>query len=203
MIEIMKPEGLSIPSPFAQVPVLQRHEVHLRSGETLFRQGDQPAAIYFVLSGALHLIRHTRAGVTVLVHRAAQGETLAEASLFADGYHCDCIAMQDSHLLLFNKSSVLKLLKTDAAFAASLVERLARQVQSYRRRLELLAISGAEERVFAALCDGWMKGSIRQFAEEIAFTPEATYRALAALSKAGRIEKIGRGHYQIRADSGL
>lgn len=195
MIEIMNKQTTTLPSPFAQLPANARRETRIATGETLFRQGEACTAFYLVISGLVHQIRHTQAGETLLVHRAGDGETIAEASLFASGYHCDCVAVRDTRLVSFNKSDVLSLLNSDASFAASFVKRLAHQVQGYRRRLELIAIRSAEDRVFAALSDGWIANNIRQFADEIALSPEATYRAFASLTKSGRVRKHARGCY--------
>jgi CRP-like cAMP-binding protein len=64
----------------------------LAPGELLFRQGDPATAIYKVESGRLRLIRRTVDDHLVTLHTARRGEFFAEASLFADAYHCDAVA---------------------------------------------------------------------------------------------------------------
>lgn len=68
-------------------------------------------------------------------------------------------------------------------------------MQIYRRRIELLAIRSAEDRVLTALTDRPVNGSIISFASEIGLTHEATYIALAILAHKGKVRKIGRGKY--------
>lgn len=129
--------------------------------------------------------------------RAATGDTLAEPALFSERYHCDALAEIPSHVLCLNKALVLEVMAQDPGFAADLVQRLAGQVQSYRRRLELLAIRSARDRVLAGLADGWMTGSVIDFATELGLTHEAVYRALSALVRDGRVERPARGIYRV------
>ena len=183
------------PAPFHAIPGNNVSERHLRKDETLFRQGERPFAVFLVRSGVVSLIRHTEAGRKVPLFRAKPGDTLAEASIFSDAYHCDCIAERDCVLMAFDKQAILHAMSCDPGFSVALVRRLAGQVQSYRRRLELLAIGSAKERVLAGLSDGWLAGSVIAFSGDLGLTHEATYRALAELVKEGRARKTGRGRY--------
>jgi CRP/FNR family transcriptional regulator, dissimilatory nitrate respiration regulator len=63
----------------------------LGPGELLFRQGDLASAIYKVEGGWLRLIRRTVDDHLVILY-ARRDEFFAEASLFADAYHCDAVA---------------------------------------------------------------------------------------------------------------
>jgi hypothetical protein len=77
-------------SPDALPPLLEAGSTVrvLAPGELLFRQGDRAAAIYKVESGRLRLIRRTVDDHLVILHTARRGEFFAEASLFAEAYHC-------------------------------------------------------------------------------------------------------------------
>lgn len=79
----------------------------------------------------------------------------------------------------------------------ALTARFAGQVQSYRRRFEIMAIRSAEDRVYTAVSDGMLSGSVKSLAGEIGLTHEVVYRALATLVKQRRVQKIGRGQYHI------
>lgn len=59
---------------------LQRRS--LARNETLFRQGDQAAAIYFVDTGRLRLERRTFDGRPLVLGTTGAGEFFAEAALF-------------------------------------------------------------------------------------------------------------------------
>lgn len=79
------------------------------------------------------------------------------------------------------------------------MQRLASQVQDYRRRIETLAIKAAEDRVLAALAELGQNVGVTDFAARIGLSHEATYRALSALVRRGMAERVARGRYRIRA----
>ncbi len=87
-------------------------------------------------------------------------------------------------------------MENNPGFAVALAQQFAGQVQTYRRRIEILAISSAENRVLTALSDGWLTGKVVDFAAEIGLTHEATFRALSNLVRDGRVVKTGRGRYE-------
>lgn len=165
----------------------------------VFRQGQPSRGIVFVKAGRLALIRHTESGVNVTLHMAKAGETVAEASLFSPTYHCDCVAMEQSQIVRLSKTTVLDQIENDAEFSVLLMGRFANQIIGYRRRLELLAIPKAEDRVLEALADGWLTGTVMEFAASIGLAHETSYRALSRLMKRGLVNRDGRGKYSLRA----
>lgn len=171
----------------------------LDAGQHVFRQDAICRGFYYLRSGGVVLQRVTHSGATVTVHRATPGGFFAEASLFSERYHCDAVCERASLIYRIDKKASLEALQTNPEFALRLSAILARQVQSHRQLLEILAIRNAEERVFAALGAGLFKGTVVQLASEIGLTHEATYRALARLTKAGRVVKPGRGQYRLAA----
>lgn len=187
------------PSPFDRLPAANLAPLRVEAGRPVFRQGDPSRAMFFVRTGAISLVRHTEAGGKVVLFRALAGDTLAEPALFSDLYHCDAIAERDSVLVAFDRQTVLDHLAGDGDFATALVRRLALQVQGYRRRLELQAIRPANDRVLAALADGWLTGTVVDLAADLGLTHEAVYRALSALCAQGRVERTGRGAYRMVA----
>jgi len=153
--------------------------------------------MFFVEQGGVRLVRHTEAGQLVTMFRAGPGDTLAEPSLFSDHYHCDAIADRGSTVRLLDKGVVLDAMSADLEFATGLVRRLAGQVQSYRRKLELLAIRSAQDRVLAGLADGWMTGTVVAFASDLGLSHEVVFRALSDLVRDGRVEHPARGTYRL------
>lgn len=187
-----------LPAPFG---ILSANDWTLRSfekGQFVFRQGDQPHAMFFLKAGVVQLMRHTTNGDAVLVHHAANGQTFAEASLFSNKYHCDAVVQDSAKIVVLYKAAILKTMAVDSAFSNALTAHLAAQVQSYRQRIELIAIRSASERVYASIAAGLLKGNIKSLSAEIGLTHEATYRALAKLVAAGRLTKTGRGSYSMR-----
>lgn len=184
-----------LPAPFTRLAASALTSASLSNGDTLFRQGDRPLCIYWLEAGNVLLRRHSRSGQEIIIHRANPGEIFAEAALFSSAYHCDAVCTKDALLTRIDKAAVLEAMRTDPDFALALSARFAGQIQSYRRRIELLAVASAEERVCSAVADGLLDGNIKTFAAEIGLSHEATYRALGKLAKSGKLLKTGRGAY--------
>lgn len=169
----------------------------LQPGQALFRQGDAAAAVYLLEMGRISLTRCLTDGSTVALHTARPGETFAEAALFSPTYHCDAVAEVASRVAVLPKDRLLATLVADADAGLALARLLAGQVRSLRTRLELRNIRSAPERLLSWLAlqaEGdppvvqldrpWL-----QIAQEIGLTPEAVYRATAALQRNGRIRR--------------
>ena len=169
----------------------------LAPGDLLFRQGDPAAAIYKVESGRLRLIRRTVDDHLVILHTARRGEFFAEASLFADAYHCDAIAATQSRVRVYPKEIVMEALRTDAALAYAFMARLARQLQESRARMELRSVRSARDHVLQylrlrAATHGRsiaIEGQLQDIAAEIGMTREVLYRTLAALETEGHLTR--------------
>lgn len=171
----------------------------LEPNEPVFDQGDAAKAIFQIEEGSVALVRNLADGAMVTIAVANAGETFAEASLFATHYHCAAVARSRSRVLAIPSDAVRTRLKSDPNLASELAAFLAGQVRDLRARIELQRIKRAPERVLA-----WLQvrakgtppqvaspASWAQVATEIALTPEALYRALSTLEKAGRVRRDG------------
>jgi len=183
-------------------PVLERSTLReLGVGDTLFRQGDKTFAIFEVEAGRLSLVRHTGGNHAVVLHTARPGELFAEASLFADTYHCDGVAAVASRVRAYPKRQLLAALRNDPAVAERFMAVLAHQVHTLRSQLEERNIRSARERVLhhLALLAGpvgrtvRLDGTLMGFAAEIGITHETLYRTLAALEREGAIARTRTG----------
>ena len=196
------PAPLPLPAPYDALPPAPRRSRILLAGETLFRQGDPALGAWFLHAGELVLERLEPSGRRLALHRARAGDVVAEASLFAERYHCDAVARGVAEVTLLARDALLARFADDPVFARALAESFAREVRRLRRRVELLAIPAAETRVLEAARDGLLAGAdVRGFAESIALTPEATSRALAALVRRGLLVRESRGRYALAADA--
>lgn len=165
----------------------------------LFRRGDPVTALFRVEEGAIRLERHTIDGRRLILHTAGPGALIAEASLFAEAYHCDASAAEASVVSSCAKAEALSAMAADPAKALQFAQLIAGQLQAVRQRLELRNIRSASERVLLLLelkADPagafLVEGRLQDIASELGLTREAFYRALAALERAGRIRRQGR-----------
>ena len=182
--------------------------VHVAAGGRLFRQGSATRGLFLLEAGKVRLLRHTPDGNEVILHTARPCESLAEASLFADHYHCDAVALVDTVAVLAPKARLRALLQTHPQAAELLFATLARRVRELRAQLELRNIRAAEERVLAALrlrareADGTvvLTGTWKDFSAELGLTHETLYRALAKLERAGKLWRKGTRAWLIGPD---
>jgi len=185
----------SLPPPLNRVDKSDRVRRTLEYGEALFVQDSATAGLFYLASGTIDLKRATNTGHSVMIHRARSGD--AEASLFSNTYHCTATAVCEAVVIECKRAAISRLLNTEIEFARSMASRFATQIQETRRRVELLSIRAADERILAALNDGLLVEDITTFAETIGLASETVYRTLTQLSKEGHVEKTARGQYQI------
>lgn len=186
-----------LPQPFNLLPRQALSIRKLDRAAVIVRRDDPADAMFFMKAGRVVLLRYTEQGDEIVIHRAQAGETFCEAALFSPRYHCDVIAAEPVELTVISKSAVLDKMRKDPDFALAISARFAGQIQEYRRRNEITAIRNANDRVFAAVADGLLSADIKSLAAQIGLSHEATYRALAALTREGRLIKTGRGAYAL------
>ncbi|MFT5048091.1 MAG: CRP-like cAMP-binding protein [Porticoccaceae bacterium] len=120
----------------------------------MFFQNNPTAGLYYLISRTINLKRSSSSGHSVIIHRAHAGDTFAEASVVSDTYHCTATALVESQLIECSRSAIESLFNSDLNFAKSMASRFARQMQQSRRRVELLSIRAADERILEAIGDG-------------------------------------------------
>lgn len=162
-------------------------EQALAANTILFRQGERPRYFYWLLSGELRLIRHSKNGEQVILQRCRSGP-FAEASAFSSSYHCEGVTLQPSQLLRVGLPDFHAMLE-DPGFAPTYVRLLSREVRQLRSRCERLSISRAEDRVMHYLAEkeavrfGPEYGTLKDWAGELGMTHETLYRTLSTLER--------------------
>ncbi|BCB17176.1 Crp/Fnr family transcriptional regulator [Bosea sp. ANAM02] len=176
----------------------------LAAGETLFATGDATRGFFAVRNGQIRLARCSASGRETVLFVAGTGERFAEASLFAETYHCDAQAIIESTVACFPRTEALHLLQNDAAARLDLTADLARQVMELRSALTLRDVRSARERVLAYLvartgADGRtvaIKGLLKDVAATIGLAPAVLYRTLAQL-EAERVIRRSDGSIEL------
>ena len=185
-----------LPEPFNKIALDQTKRRSIRSGEALFLQGDATKGLFYLFTGAIDLTRATSSGHNIVIHRANAGEMFAEASLFTNQYHCTAVATRDSEVIECRRDVVKSLLQNDLEFTRDVVSKFATQIQEGRRRIELLSIRSADERILSAINSGLLVDDISKLADLLGLAQETVYRALKRLVAGGQIVKNARGKYQ-------
>jgi CRP-like cAMP-binding protein len=156
-------------------------------GAAVFHRGDAVERLHIIRSGTVRLLRHQQDGHPVVLQRACRGDILAEASVFSAHYHCDAIVLTGAVTEAFAVVDIRRLLETDIDFCRGWAASMSHQLQTARRRAELMSLRTVSERLDFWLVwnEGGMpeKGLWKDVAEEIGVSPEALYRELSARGK--------------------
>jgi CRP/FNR family transcriptional regulator, dissimilatory nitrate respiration regulator len=170
-------------SLFEYFLTLAEREQRVDAGNVLFRTDDPVRSLFLVIAGELRLVRALPDGLQLTLQRAGSGSIIAEASLFADRYHCDALAAEESAVRAVPMTKAKTAIESDPDLASALMRHLASEVHRTRTRAEILSLKSV-----AARLDAWMafnggklppKGRWYQAAFEIGVTQEAFYRELA------------------------
>ncbi len=153
----------------------------LASGSSLFRRDDPVVCVFEVATGGIGLLRHTVDGQALILQQAGPGDLIAEASLFAERYHCDAIASTETEILTLDRSAWLAVLSERPDVLLSLTARFAQEVQRLRARLEIAGLPRVRDRLDAwvALNGAPPRPVWKRVAAEIGVSPEALYRELS------------------------
>ncbi|MCW8944306.1 MAG: Crp/Fnr family transcriptional regulator [Sedimenticola sp.] len=171
---------------------------HFNEDESVFQIGQPATHIFQVITGEVHLSRHSGEGQRVLLFRAYAGDYFAEASLNSSTYHCTAVAKTLSSIRLFNADEVRLLLQENSEFAMAWISRLSTELRRQRASVERLNLKPAADRVIHyLLTEGQpmgeveLTGTLSELSEILGMSRETLYRTLAQMQKSGSIERIG------------
>lgn len=178
---------------------LKSKELFLVKGENLFFQGSPVINLYYIKTGKLKLVRNTIEGGEVLLHLALSGETIAEASLFSNEYHCSAISDSVSEILVYKKVELLLHLEKHPAAMKGLLKIFAQQVRDLRAISEIKNVNSAKERILSFIRyemnqnkEVHLEISLKDIAYKIGLAHETLYRELKTLEEAKILIRKGR-----------
>lgn len=107
--------------------------VDLVAGATLFEQGDQPDAAYFVLSGRLQVSRHGPGEATEVIGVVGRNEVVGEVAIIERSPRTATVtALRDTSLARISVADFEHLLGTRAEFAMLMLRRLVARMHGVR-----------------------------------------------------------------------
>ncbi|MDG5977996.1 putative Dnr-like transcriptional activator [Hydrogenophaga taeniospiralis CCUG 15921] len=172
--------------------------VTVGKGLPLFRQRQKPRFMHFVVTGEVLLQRMDEQGAALVLQRVRRG-FVAEASLQALVYHCDAIAATPSQLVRLPLADLRMALASDARFSQKWISMLSAELRQARLQCERLSLKGVGERLVHLIRTEGAQGrlpmasGLKSLAGDLAVTHEALYRAVAALEREGRLQRVD-GH---------
>ena len=148
----------------------------------LFLSGDAVRFVHLIEDGAVHLERLQINGQAMCFQRARPGDVLAEASIYAEAYHCDARIVESARVRRLSVKRLIKRLEAEPRLSWAWQARLALTVQKTRLLAEIRGMKTVEQRL-----DAWMdhngalptRGQWQTVAQELAVSPEAFYREIA------------------------
>lgn len=173
--------------------------VQLRKRQVLFSEGQKGQSAYFLLTGAVQLIKTSPAGREVVIRTVQPDELFAEIVLLeGDRYPVTAVALRASRLCRIPGAAFRELLSQPGfrnEFLASVLRRLRYLVD----RILYLTAYDVEERFFRFLLEQYgqksqyeLPLSKKDLAAAIAATPETLSRMILRLTAAKKIQWQGR-----------
>jgi CRP/FNR family transcriptional regulator, dissimilatory nitrate respiration regulator len=176
----------------------------LRSGETLFRQGEPSTGFYAVVHGRIVLVARSAAGRERVSAIVEAGRSFGEAIMFLEKpYIVSAKALSDALVLHIAKDTIFAELQRNPGFGRRVIATLSAKLHAAARELDMYAL-GSSGRRFAA----WLlravppaqRGAVvvalpaakRTIASQLNLSAEHLSRILGELVREGLIEVRGR-----------
>lgn len=176
------------------------------ANETIYWQGDEPDALYFVASGHVRLAIASPEGDEKVIDIVSAGRHFGVADLFsAASYASFAEAVAPTKLIEIDKDALLSAVATDRELSLRLLRALADQYASVerdlaashfesvtRRLLNYLLAQAGDLRWANGECELELAVSKRHIASRLGTTAESLSRAFRELSEIGLIRVRGR-----------
>jgi CRP/FNR family transcriptional regulator, dissimilatory nitrate respiration regulator len=166
----------------------------MRKGAHLFSIGAAPQWMFYVLSGEVSLERSGAHGEHVILQRCRQG-FVSEASLMVQAYHCNAIALEETHVIRIPVVSMRAALAQDQHFANRWMMTLNAEIMRLRTQCERLSLHSVEERLVHLIQTEGHEGQytihtgIKTLAAQLGVSHEALYRTITDMRKHGKLDR--------------
>jgi CRP-like cAMP-binding protein len=163
-------------------------------GTCLFKAGDKPERMFFVISGEVILERPGLQGSPVILQRTRRG-FVSEASLKSAKYHCHGQVVANARIVQIPIRQVRDAMDSDPAFAGRWIGMLNKEVKRLRLQCERLSLTKVQDRFVHLLETEGDEGrfpigaGIKSLAAELGVTHEALYRCIYAMEKQGKLKR--------------
>lgn len=132
--------------------VCRRRE--LPKGEVLFSQGEPAIGFYVVTDGKIKIYKLSPDGKERILHIVHEGESFAEAAIFADGmYPAFAESLSRAAVLFFPKKEFLALLKEHTQIPINMIAGLSRFLRQFATQIEDLTFKDVPARLARYLVD--------------------------------------------------
>ncbi len=205
--ELFRSLGRSAHEALAARAVLRK----FRTGQYLWRAGDQSRGLYFVVDGRVRIVRDVGLRQHV-VHVEGAGATLGDVPLLAGGgYPASAVAAEPTTCVVFDQASLRAVIAAHPELAWALLTRLAGRVRNLVERLSSRTGDPLQARLASYVLSRprtasgviLLRETQQAIAEELGTVREIVVRQLGLLVEAGLLERRGRGRYAVIDAAGL
>ncbi len=196
-VPLLESVNASALDSLARAAAIQRY----RPGEILFRAGDAPIDLIFILEGRV-LVERRSPRRSHFLHSEARGGVLGEIPVFGrEKYPATATTVEAVRSAHVRVAVIERLLSTEPSFGRFALQRLAARAGSLLRRIDDLTASTVTARLAAFILtraeaargQAFSLGKSQQaVAQELGTAREVVVRGIAALIAAGAVRRDGR-----------
>lgn len=136
--------------------------------EVIFQEGESGDGLFFVVHGAVKIIKLNEEGKEHIIHILGPGELFAEVLLFKKGtYPATAIAQQDSRIGKILNSDLEAELLRDNHLALALIRALSKRLWVAQQKIRNLALADAPGKIIQTLRQLSIEKGERRSEEEI------------------------------------
>lgn len=210
-ISVEESSGLSglqeLVSNAADIPGLEELDLDYKNRrydakEVVYREGDRPHYLYYVLKGSITSSRTDPYGKNLITETYNEGDYFGYISLFQNSnYVEEAVALSDAEVAQISKDDFLKLVSSNRDVAVRFIKLMAGNVADKEERLLKLAYATVKERLADVLLElsnnGEKEVSLGRetLAEMVGTSTETLIRTLTDMKNAGILESEGRAVY--------
>ncbi len=192
-------------------------EKDFKKNDYIFYEGEEANAFGIVLSGRVKIVKHSIEGKEVIIRIIPEKQIFGEVAMFDNlAYPASAIAMEDSKILMFEKSTFLSAIKREPSIAWQIIMDLSKKLRDASQSLKDVASERVERRIASLLLRlgehyGLQKGQTielkfpitrQEIADMCGTTVETAIRVMSRLTK-DRIIETEKGTIRILAPGDL
>lgn len=191
----------------SQVEQLKLEEINksFKKGETIFREGSYPNALYVVYRGIVKLHKYGDNGKEQIIRFAQGGDLLGYRSLISgQPYAATATAVEETKLFKIPRDTFFNLVKDNHDFALKIMKLLSTDLQEAEKKLVYMAQKSVREKVAEALLvlnntfgldnDNVINAKLtrKEIGDMAGVTTESTIRTISDFNKENLIKIDGR-----------